>query len=54
MISKETTSLLLDIVRNKIADAEVYVSEDEDEDGVYAELLVELVRAEDELLDNLG
>jgi hypothetical protein len=54
MISKETTSFLLDIVRNKIADAEVYVSEDEDEDGVYAELLVELVRAEDELLDNLG
>ena len=53
MITKETAGFLLDIVRNKIEDAEIYVSEDEDADGVYAELLVELVRAEDELLDIL-
>jgi hypothetical protein len=53
MITKQTASFLLDIVRNNIADAEVYVSTDEDEDGVYADMLVKLVQAENELLDIL-
>jgi len=53
-IRKETASFLLDIVRNNIADAEVYVSEDEDADGVYSDKLVQLVVAEQQLLDILG
>ena len=54
MLTKQTASFLLDIVRNNIADAEVYVSEDEDADGVYSDKLVQLVQAEDELLDILA
>ena len=47
-------STYVDIVRNNIADAEVYVSTDEDTDGVYSDKLVQLVQAEDELLDILA
>ena len=54
MLTKQTASFLLDIVRNNIADAEVYVSTDEDADGVYSDKLVQLVQAEDELLDILA
>jgi hypothetical protein len=53
MLTKQTASFLLEIVRNHIADAEVYVSTDEDEDNVYSDKLVQLVQAEDELLDIL-
>ena len=53
MITKQTASFLLDIVRNDIADAEVYVSTDEDTDGIYSDKLVQLVQAENELLDIL-
>ena len=53
MITKQTASFLLDIVRNDIADAEVYVSTDEDTDGIYSDKLVQLVQAEKELLDIL-
>jgi hypothetical protein len=54
MLTKQTASFLLDIVRNNIADAEVYVSTDEDADSVYSDKLVQLVQAEDELLDILA
>jgi hypothetical protein len=54
MLTKDTISFLLDIVRNNIADAEVYVSTDEDADSVYSDKLVQLVQAENELLDILG
>lgn len=53
MLTKQTASFLLGIVRDSIADAEVYVSEDDDADGVYSDKLVQLVQAEDELLDTL-
>ena len=54
MITKQTANFLIDIVRNSIADAEVYVSEGEDTDGVYSDKLVQLVQAEKELLDILS
>ena len=54
MITKQTASFLLEIVRNHIADAEVYVSTGEDEDNVYSNKLVQLAQAEHELLDILG
>jgi|APGre2960657373_1045057.scaffolds.fasta_scaffold622116_1 hypothetical protein len=54
MLTKQTASFLLEIVRNNIADAEVYVSTDEDEDNVYSDKLVDLVAAEQQLLDILG
>jgi hypothetical protein len=54
MLTKQTASFLLEIVRNNIADAEVYVSTDEDGDNVYSDKLVDLVAAEQQLLDILG
>jgi len=54
MLTKQTASFLLEIVRNNIADAEVYVSTDEDKDNVYSDKLVDLVAAEQQLLDILG
>jgi len=54
MITKQTANFLIDVVRNSIADAEVYVSEGEDTDGVYSDKLVQLVQAEKELLDILS
>jgi hypothetical protein len=54
MITNKTASFLLDIVNDRIEDAEVYVDGDDDEDGTYADLLVELKQAEKELLDILG
>jgi hypothetical protein len=50
-MTKETAQFLLDIVWEQIADAEAYVSTDDDEDGVYADRLVQLVKAEQALLE---
>ena len=54
MLTKNTAGFLLDIVRNNIADAEVYVSEGDDADSVYSDKLVQLVVAEQQLLDILA
>jgi hypothetical protein len=52
-MTKDTASFLLDIVWLQIEDAEVYIDGGDDEDSVYSDKLVQLVQAEQELLDIL-
>ena len=51
MITKDTANFLLNMVYDQIADAEVYVNGGEDNVGYYADLLVELKQARQQLLD---
>jgi len=51
MITKETANFLLNMVYEQIADAEVYVNGGEDNVGYYADLLIELKQARQQLLD---
>jgi len=51
MITKETANFLLNMVYEQIADAEVYVNGGEDNVGYYADLLIGLKQARQQLLD---